>query len=209
MAPTLAAMPDSRPPAGIVALGAVFVLSAALLLLAPVRWLATPEQRVPEPPADAPGYQHAIHAVVAVEAERAEAEGDPGYRGDRGEWSAAFAAWVLESAGLPPGEPGRLPRDPAQLRAAFAAHGAFLDADDYAPHPGDVIFHRGPLGEHCAVLVRVSGDTVTAAGGDELGRIRVTSYDLRSRRGVLGFGRTGMLEEARLATAGGAPPAGR
>lgn len=132
-----------------------------------------------------------------------------------GSWTAPFLSFLLASAGLPlyeaadSSEPDSaasaesanpwLVTDVEQLMQTYQDHDAFMTDADFSPQVGDIIFYRYPagLGVHANMVVAVQGDWVTI-GGDELGKVGLASMTLRNRGGIVGYGATGLFENAPL-----------
>lgn len=234
-----------RRPWGVIALTALFVVSAITVFAAPIHWLGFPAG-MPGIAAEAPAYQRDIVATVAgLHDEGPSAQLPDVGRGDTGEPDdpylrddapastsppiapesadattappaaaptpdadaepgAVFTSWVLATAGLPvrqqdPRHPNRATwrtATVAELADALRIDGAFTGDRTYMPQVGDVILFDGLFGRDARVIVGVMDQDITTAGFDGSG-VSLETMGLRARAGVLGFGRTAVLEEHR------------
>lgn len=112
---------------------------------------------------------------------------------NREPWCADFVSWVYQEAGRPFQNPNnggwRIPGI-YTLKEYLDEKGAWRDAGNYIPTPGDIIVYNGGLfGGHTNLVIDVDGDNVTTVGGNENGVIMMRTYNYTdSQYGIWGFG---------------------
>lgn len=108
-------------------------------------------------------------------------------------WCANFVSWIMREAGQPLSNPNsgswRIP-GVYTLTEYYQEQGRF-EPKGYSPSVGDVVLYDNSswVGQHTNIVVSVDGDTATTVGGNESGKIRVHTVDVRSDSAIVGFGR--------------------
>ena len=112
-------------------------------------------------------------------------------------WCADYVSWVMREAGRPfvnPNSGGwRIP-GVLTLREYYKATNRFKDAREYTPKTGDVAIYVNTTSfntsrQHTSIVLKVDGDKVTTIGGNERGRLRVTTQTLTyGTKGLVGYG---------------------
>ncbi|NIL74227.1 CHAP domain-containing protein [Rhodococcus sp. B10] len=177
--------------AGIVAV--VVVIAAGVLWFAPSRYL--PWDTTPFPEIDASTLTPQQATVVELLRSEHEQQRPGTFYSDGVEeaWCANFVSWIMREAGQPLSNPNsgswRIP-GVYTLTEYFQAQGTF-EPKGYSPNVGDVVLYDNSswVGQHTNIVVAVDGDTATTVGGNELGKIRVHTVDVRSDSAIVGFGR--------------------
>lgn len=113
-------------------------------------------------------------------------------------WCANFISWLMNEAGEPLVNPHsgnwRIP-GVYTLQEYYIDTGRYQLSTKYTPKVGDVAIYIGAQTsdpssqEHTAIVVRVDGDTMTTLGGNEGGRMRLTTQKIMEGvNGLVGFG---------------------
>lgn len=112
-------------------------------------------------------------------------------------WCADYVSWVMREAGSPfvnPNSGGwRIP-GVLTLREYYKDNNRFKDAREYKPQVGDVAIYVNTTSfntsrQHTSIVLKVDGDKVTTIGGNERGRLRVTTQTLKyGTKGLVGYG---------------------
>ena len=122
-----------------------------------------------------------------------------GYTQDNKEsWCADYVSWVLNQVGTPLSNPNsdswRIP-GVLTLKDYFTAQHTFHAVGDYTPKTGDVAFYIGRSGldprskQHVNLVLSVESNTMRTIGGNEIGRMRISTqrYDTH-QNSLIGFG---------------------
>lgn len=112
-------------------------------------------------------------------------------------WCADYVSWVMREAGSPLVNPNsggwRIP-GVLTLREYYKDSNRFKDPRDYRPQVGDVAIYVNTTSfntsrQHTSIVLKVDGDRVTTIGGNERGRLRVTTQNLKyGTKGLVGYG---------------------
>lgn len=112
-------------------------------------------------------------------------------------WCADYVSWVMREAGVALVNPNsggwRIP-GVLTLREYYKASNRFKDAKEYAPKTGDVAIFVNTTSfntsrQHTSIVIKVEGDQITTVGGNERGRLRVTTQKLTAgTKGLVGYG---------------------
>jgi len=112
-------------------------------------------------------------------------------------WCANYVSWVLREAGAPLVNPNsggwRIP-GVLTLREYYKDTGRFKDAREYTPMPGDVAIFVNTSSfntsrQHTSIILTVEGDSAVTIGGNERGRLRVSTQKLiYGEKGLVGYG---------------------
>ena len=119
--------------------------------------------------------------------------------GVREPWCADFISWIMREAGAPLVNPHsggwRIP-GVLTLREYYQDQNRYQPAGEYRPQLGDVAIFVGKntadpfSGQHTSLVLAVDGDTMTTIGGNERGRLRVSTQSIKAgEKGLVGFGR--------------------
>lgn len=117
--------------------------------------------------------------------------------GVREPWCADYVSWVMREAGSPLVNPNsggwRIP-GVLTLREYYKSKGRFKDAAGYTPKVGDVAIYVNTSSfnmsrQHTNIVLKVDGAKITTIGGNEYGRLRVITQELKSGvKGLVGYG---------------------
>lgn len=118
--------------------------------------------------------------------------------GNKEAWCADFVSWVMQQTGQPYTNPNsgswRIP-GVFTLQQYYQADKRYAAAGDYNPQPGDVAFYIGRhtydmfSTSHVALVVNVSGNTMTTLGGNENGHLRLDTQAIKyGTNSLVGFG---------------------
>lgn len=112
-------------------------------------------------------------------------------------WCADYVSWVMREAGSPLVNPNsggwRIP-GVLTLREYYRDNNRFKDAREYKPQVGDVAIYVNTTSfntsrQHTSIVLKVDGNKVTTIGGNERGRLRVTTQNLvYGTKGLVGYG---------------------
>ena len=109
-------------------------------------------------------------------------------------WCADFVSWIMKEAGTPLSNPNnggwRIPGT-YTLREYYQSVGKFQKAgSNYTPKPGDVVLYDNPSphGQHTNVVIKNENGLITTVGGNEGGKIRIQTHELRKDPGLVGYG---------------------
>lgn len=112
-------------------------------------------------------------------------------------WCADYVSWVMREAGVPLVNPNsggwRIP-GVLTLKTYYQANGRFKDARGYSPQVGDVAIYVNTTSfntsrQHASIVLKVEGENITTIGGNERGRLRVTTQKLTyGTKGLVGYG---------------------
>lgn len=109
-------------------------------------------------------------------------------------WCADFVSWVMKEAGIPLENPHsgswRIPGT-YTLREYYEKHDRFQSASStYEPKVGDIVLYDNPstFGQHTNFVLSTEEERVTTIGGNEGGKIRIQTHDLKNDPGFLGYG---------------------
>lgn len=112
-------------------------------------------------------------------------------------WCADYVSWVMREVGSPLANPNsggwRIP-GVLTLREYYRDNNRFKDAREYKPQVGDVVIYVNTTSfntsrQHTGIVLKVDGDKVTTIGGNERGRLRVTTQNLTyGTKGLVGYG---------------------
>lgn len=119
-------------------------------------------------------------------------------QGNSEPWCADFATWVLYKAGVPISNPNsRSWRIPGvlTLQSYYQAQQRYKEVNTYTPKPGDIAIYIGERTldgrnrQHTNIVLKVEEDIMTTIGGNERGRMRVSTQSHKSNdNGLVGFG---------------------
>lgn len=117
--------------------------------------------------------------------------------GVREPWCADYVSWIMREAGVPLVNPNsggwRIP-GVLTLKEYYKKNNRFRDAAGYTPKAGDVAIYVNTSSfntsrQHTSVVLKVEGDQVTTIGGNEHGRLRITTQKLvLGTKGLVGYG---------------------
>ncbi len=117
--------------------------------------------------------------------------------GVREAWCADYVSWVMRESGAPLKNPNsggwRIP-GVLTLREYYKQNNRFKDAQDYAPQPGDVAIYVNTTSfntsrQHTSIVLKVEKDRMTTIGGNEMGRLRVSTQSMKKGdKGLVGYG---------------------
>lgn len=112
-------------------------------------------------------------------------------QGNNEAWCADFASWVMREAGIPFKNPHsgswRIP-GVYTLQEYFESQDHFVIAGTYTPETGDIAFLHGP-GGHVAIVLGMEEGKMLTIGGNENGRMRVSTRSIiPGEEGLIGFG---------------------
>lgn len=121
--------------------------------------------------------------------------------GNEESWCADFISWAFLKAGKPLANPNndywRIP-GVLSLQQYFKDNERYTTIDtNYAPQIGDVAFYIGAQtpdntsGEHAAIVIATTEDTITTIGGNEgdgIMRLRTESVQVNKDKGLVGYG---------------------
>lgn len=113
-------------------------------------------------------------------------------------WCANFVSWLMKESELPLKNPHsgdwRIP-GVYTLQEYYIAENRYKLAKDYTPSIGDVAIYIGnqtsdpSSQEHTALVISLNGDTITTLGGNEGGRMRITTQKNKEGiNGLVGYG---------------------
>ena len=112
-------------------------------------------------------------------------------------WCADYVSWVMRQAGSPLVNPNsggwRIP-GVLTLREYYQSAGRFKDAKGYMPKVGDVAIYVNTSSfnmsrQHTSIVLEVDGSKITTIGGNEYGRLRVSTQELKPGvKGLIGYG---------------------
>lgn len=113
-------------------------------------------------------------------------------------WCADYATWVLNQAGVPLSNPNsRSWRIPGvlTLQSYFKDQDKYEVIGTYTPKTGDLAIYvgnrtlDGRSRQHTNIVLKVEGDTMTTVGGNERGRMRISTQSYKTNENSLvGFG---------------------
>jgi len=142
-------------------------------------------------------HQRALLALLKTEYETQPA-GAAFAEGTREAWCADFVSWVYMKIGLPFDNPNsgswRIP-GVATLEDYFRGAGTFHSpGNGFTPKLGDVVMYDTTESriwhQHTNIVLSVRDGQLTTIGGNQHGRITITTYTLTDPRlGIRGFGR--------------------
>lgn len=118
--------------------------------------------------------------------------------GNKESWCADYTSWVLKEADQPLVNPTsgywRIP-GVLTLQQYFIQTGRYKKAGTYTPKTGDLAIYIGDKTldgrsrQHTNIVLKVEGVTMTTIGGNERGRMRISTQDYRTHQNSLvGFG---------------------
>lgn len=174
---------------------ALIVLVGAVLWAAPSRYLPWDTTAFPEVDASVLTTEQATVVNLLRSEHERQRPGTFYSEGVEQAWCANFVSWIMREAGQPLSNPNsgswRIP-GVFTLTEYYQQVGRFEPAG-YEPDVGDVVLYNNSswTGQHTNIIVAVDGDTATTVGGNELGKIRVHSVDVRSDSAIVGFGTLG------------------
>jgi len=112
-------------------------------------------------------------------------------------WCADYVSWVMREAGAPLNNPNsggwRIP-GVLTLKQYYKNEGRYRDASQYTPKTGDVALFVNTNSfnmsrQHTSIVLKVDGDKMTTIGGNELGRLRVSTQSTKiGSKGLVGYG---------------------
>jgi hypothetical protein len=113
-------------------------------------------------------------------------------------WCADYASWVLKQAGAPLSNPNsgswRIP-GVLTLQSYFQNQNRYKTVGEYKPKTGDLAIYvgkrtlDGSSKQHTNIVLSVSGDTMTTIGGNEVGRMRISTQSYKTgQNSLVGFG---------------------
>lgn len=119
--------------------------------------------------------------------------------GNKEAWCADFVSWIMHETGRPYTNPNsgswRIP-GVYTLQEYYQADHRYGLPGVYQPQPGDVAFYIGRhtfdmfSTSHVALVVSVSGNTMTTLGGNENGRLRLDKQTIvDNKSSLVGFGK--------------------
>lgn len=113
-------------------------------------------------------------------------------------WCADYATWVFNQAGVPLSNPNsRSWRIPGvlTLQSYFKDQDKYEAIGTYTPKTGDLAIYvgnktlDGRSRQHTNIVLKVEGDTMTTVGGNERGRMRISTQSYKTNENSLvGFG---------------------
>ena len=114
-------------------------------------------------------------------------------QGNKEAWCADFVSWTMRQVGTPLTNPHsggwRIP-GVYTLQEYFQAHGRYAVAGDYLPQPGDAAFFITGNSSHVSFVVKVEGGNMVTLGGNEGGRMRLSTHAvIKGEGGLTGFGK--------------------
>ncbi|MEO5948960.1 MAG: CHAP domain-containing protein [Candidatus Saccharimonas sp.] len=116
------------------------------------------------------------------------------YSGGSEAWCADFVSWVLYRANVPLINPNtdswRIPGTKT-MKTFYETNQRFKSSkEDYTPQVGDVAFYDNPspYGQHVNFVLKYENGLLTTIGGNEPGGIRISTHDIKSDPGFLGYG---------------------
>lgn len=113
-------------------------------------------------------------------------------------WCADYATWVLKEAGAPLKNPNsgswRIP-GVLTLQEYYKSNNRYQKVGSYTPKTGDLAIYIGSRTldgrsrQHTNIVLKVEGETMTTIGGNERGRMRISTQNYTSNQNSLvGFG---------------------
>ena len=119
-------------------------------------------------------------------------------QGNRESWCADYASWILKEAGAPLSNPNsgswRIP-GVLTLQSYFQSENRYRRVGTYTPKTGDLAIYVGKSTldghsrQHTNIVLKVNGNTMTTIGGNENGRMRISSQPYKTEaNSLVGFG---------------------